>query len=512
GLTSPWDIKPLATWTNEVWKIDDGVDYPRLTNVVLPMDGNEGDSHNATIQVYRDGTRMISYRDGDLFNHKLENGVWQREGELFLSGLNGNTTHCFITEDEQTMFLASDFMSNGLQLDLFIFRKDTAGNWGLPEAIDELNTDFDEDSPFLASNGTLYFSSRGHNSMGGFDIFQSTYDSINQKWSKPENLGHPINTVAEDTYFNMDGKVGYLSSTREGGYGSLDIYRVFFFNKVSVAGRLLDGGNNPVANAEVNIDYESTSLKTYTDEDGSYELLVPIFKDMKLTFEKDQRQLHEGEYLAHVFFKDKNDNSYDLYFENTADLNLLDGPLTKVQHININVRNDYSENLILETVPQSLEAAWADSLNRLDSVMFVNGLDGREEAVKFIKETARVSSENLRIKDVVIIKKVEEPEENLFAEIEKEKEDEVEIDDKLFTVQILTLTIPNVPPPFYFDQIEAQSVVFHAKGADGLDRFYTGSYETKRDAKRAMMELRKLGYSDAFVRKIKKYKEFEEGS
>lgn len=475
---------------------------------LLPMDGNNEDSHNATIQVYRSGTRMMSYKDGELYSHKLENGVWQSQGDLFLAGLNGNNTHCFISDDENTLLLASDFM-DGQQLDLFIFRKDSTGKWSVPQPIKELNTKFDEDSPFLSKNGTLYFSSRGHNSMGGFDIFQSTYDTLNQKWREPENLGHPINTVAEDTYFNMDGKVGYLSSTREGGFGSLDIYRVFFFNKVSVAGQLLDSANNPISNAQVNINYDSSSLKTYTDENGAYELLVPIYKEMKLTFEKDSAQLHKGSYIAHVFFKDQNDNSYNLYFENTEDpeINLTNSSSSKVKHINIKVKNDYSENLILGTVPQKEEMAWADSINTIDSVMYVNKLSNKEEAVRFIKETTSVSSENLQINDVVIIKKVEDTKDNVFEEIKKEKSEEAEIDDKLYTVQLLALTIPNKPLPNYFDQLKNQSVVFNAQGADGLNRFYTGSYETKRQASRARKELQEMGYQDAFVRKIKLYKE-----
>ena len=105
-------------------------------------------------------------------------------------------------------------------------------------------------------------------------FFQTSYDSISQKWNEPKNLGYPINTVAEDTYFTIDGKLGYLSSTRTGGFGSLDVYRVFLFNKVSVAGQLLDSASNPIADAEVNIKYDSTNLRTYTDGNGAYELLV----------------------------------------------------------------------------------------------------------------------------------------------------------------------------------------------------------------------------------------------
>ncbi len=82
----------------------------------------------------------------------------------------------------------------------------------------------------MAANGELYFSSRGHITGGG-DIFRSRYDRVAGKWSKPKNLGHPINSPSDDTYFNVFGKIAYLSSGRTGGYGNMDIYRVFLLIK-----------------------------------------------------------------------------------------------------------------------------------------------------------------------------------------------------------------------------------------------------------------------------------------
>ncbi len=471
----------------------------------LNMEGNRADTHDATVQIYRNGTRMISYSDGDLFGHSLVDGVWKRDEDLFIKGIKANNTHCFITEDENTLFFASDFQSGGEQLDLFVMQKDSTGIWGEPEPITELNTAFDEDSPFLARNGIFYFSSRGHDSMGGYDIFQTTYDSTAQKWREPENLGHPVNTVAEDTYFSMDGKLGYLSSTRVGGYGSLDVYRVFLFNKVSVAGQLLDSANNPVTDAEVDILYDSIHLKTYTDGNGAYELLVPIYKEMKLTFEKDNRKYHEGEYVAHVFFKDKNDNTFNFFFENNEDTEL--GKQTssaKVKHINVKVRNDYSENLIIENVPKKQEVAWADSVNTADSVNYVTDFLARNEEVQLIKETVRVASTNFKLNDMVIIKKIESKEEETGS---PESTDQRDANSKLYTVQILAITMPNEPDQNYFSKLEPRSIVLNVQGKDGLNRFYLGAYETKREAIKAMRQLRKTGYEDAFIRKIKIYEE-----
>jgi outer membrane protein OmpA-like peptidoglycan-associated protein len=73
---------------------------------------------------------------------------------------------------------------------------------------------------------TLYFSSEGHNSMGGYDLFKTVYE--NGQWTKPENLGYPINTPDNDVYFvlSADGRHGYYASAKSGGEGEKDIYLI----------------------------------------------------------------------------------------------------------------------------------------------------------------------------------------------------------------------------------------------------------------------------------------------
>ncbi len=108
-------------------------------------------------------------------------------------------------------------------------KKDTKGEWGVPVNLGSyLNTEYDDESPFLDVDGkTLYFSSKGHRGMGGFDIYKSRYDSTTQVWSKPENLLYPINSTEDDTYFILsdDGIYGYFSSNKNIGLGDADIYR-----------------------------------------------------------------------------------------------------------------------------------------------------------------------------------------------------------------------------------------------------------------------------------------------
>ena len=141
-------------------------------------------------------------------------------------------SHACVTEDGSMMIFSSDRPGGMGGLDLYISYKDADGNWGQPVNLGpEINTPFNEDRAFLVNNGErLFFSSQGHFNMGGFDLFRA--DKLEtDKWSKPENLGYPLNTSDDDIFFMpLDkGESGYISVYREGkGYGKEDIYLIKF--------------------------------------------------------------------------------------------------------------------------------------------------------------------------------------------------------------------------------------------------------------------------------------------
>ena len=103
------------------------------------------------------------------------------------------------------------------------------GAWANVQNIgNAVNTPFDEEGPYLHPDGkTLYFSSKGHDAMGGFDVFTSELQA-DGSWSEPRNLGYPINTVGEDVFFipTADGTRAFFSSHREDGKGDQDIYMI----------------------------------------------------------------------------------------------------------------------------------------------------------------------------------------------------------------------------------------------------------------------------------------------
>jgi tetratricopeptide (TPR) repeat protein len=136
---------------------------------------------------------------------------------------------CFDSSYTQTFLIGYETDDTQFfNLDVY-YSKGINGAWESPMNIGPvINTQFSEASLFLSADGkTLYFSSQGHNSIGGYDIFKSELDK-DGNWSKPINLGYPINTIYDDFYYweTKDGSKAIITSNRLGGYGGMDLYEV----------------------------------------------------------------------------------------------------------------------------------------------------------------------------------------------------------------------------------------------------------------------------------------------
>lgn len=140
--------------------------------------------------------------------------------------------------------------------------------------MEELNSDFEEDAPFFAEDGQLYFTSNGPASMGGFDIFASMFDPKSGYFKRPTNLGLPINSVADDIFFTKKGSIAYLTSNRIGGYGGDDIYRVYLMKDLMLAGQVTNlAGEFGEYTLELVVNDQVFTTQTV---DGFYSLQIPI--------------------------------------------------------------------------------------------------------------------------------------------------------------------------------------------------------------------------------------------
>jgi outer membrane protein OmpA-like peptidoglycan-associated protein/tetratricopeptide (TPR) repeat protein len=191
--------------------------------------------NEATVSVSADERKVFVYNDrtggGDIYFSQFETGKFDYIEELKIKNLNtkGWEPHLTMTPDGQTVYFVSDREGGYGGRDIYRMVKLPDGSWSLPINLGpEINSEFDEDSPFMAvDNKTLYFASNGRNSMGGFDIFMTVRDEFDN-WTTPMNLGYPLNSTGDDIFYTTtaDGFTGYLTSFRIGGQGDKDIYEI----------------------------------------------------------------------------------------------------------------------------------------------------------------------------------------------------------------------------------------------------------------------------------------------
>lgn len=192
-------------------------------------------SNEATIGLSPDGQRVYIYKDsngGDLYFSTLTGETWSGLTP-FSEEINSPhwETHISVSSDGNSMFFSSDRPGGLGGTDLYRCVKLPNGKWSKPLNLGpKINTKYDEDAPYLHPDGKkLFFSSEGHNSIGGLDIMYSeigTDENGNMNWSTPTNVGVPLNTPDDDEFYvpSIDGRHAYFSSAREGGLGDHDIY------------------------------------------------------------------------------------------------------------------------------------------------------------------------------------------------------------------------------------------------------------------------------------------------
>ena len=160
-----------------------------------------------------------NYNNYDLYYSELVDGAWTEPQSL---GGNINRPDSWesqpsLSSDGKVLFFASDRPGSIGGSDIWLSRRNSDGTWRKPVNLGPvINTELDERSPFLHTDSkTLYFSSNGHDCIGGQDIFFSKLND-NGAWNKPTNIGYPINSDGDDVNFfvSLDGKTGYFCSRK----------------------------------------------------------------------------------------------------------------------------------------------------------------------------------------------------------------------------------------------------------------------------------------------------------
>lgn len=214
-----------CTWRDTVWTKAKG-----LGGIV----NSEWDEESVGLSAL--GDQLFIYFDNvdafaDIGTAVLKGKTWQKPVMLpvMVNSKQYEGGACMSLDGVQLFFSSNRKESVGGN-DLWVIRKEKSGEWSAPINLGpEINTKYDEESPSISPDGkTLYFASKGHNSMGGYDLFKSGWDDKAGKWLPPVNLGYPINDADDNAFFSItgDGRYAYVSSVRKGGFGDRDIWRV----------------------------------------------------------------------------------------------------------------------------------------------------------------------------------------------------------------------------------------------------------------------------------------------
>ena len=234
--------------------------------------------HEATINVTPDGQLLFIYiddaGDGNIYTSQLIGDTWTQPEKL-PDDINTKAweTHATMSADGKTMFFVSDRKGGQGGRDIYRVVRLPNGEWSKALNIGApINTEYDEDAPYLHPDGkTMYFASKGHTTMGGFDIFKTIMNE-DGTWTDPINIGYPINTVDDDVFFvtSADGKRGYFSSVRSDGYGEKDIYVIHFKDPTTQCLAVVKGRITPADGMQIPDDLMIHVSNLETGENTSY--------------------------------------------------------------------------------------------------------------------------------------------------------------------------------------------------------------------------------------------------
>lgn len=255
--------------------------------------------HDACSHLFENGKKLLMYRstrNGDIYLTEKENGSWGIPQRFPVINSGSYESSAFMAHDGKRVYFSTNRYSDGGDLDFYYSDLQADSTWGAPEELGAgINTNDEEDGLYITKDGKyLYFSSRGHKGMGGFDVFRCEWEG--NKWGKPVNLGHPLNTPDDDVYFYLcEGtNRAYLSSYRDGGYGEKDIYMAAPIAKVNLLAMVKDSlSQKPISDEQVKISFkaENDSLNKFsastTLSNSNLNLLVQSRKTYEVVFEKE---------------------------------------------------------------------------------------------------------------------------------------------------------------------------------------------------------------------------------
>ncbi|MCB0401340.1 MAG: PD40 domain-containing protein [Flavobacteriales bacterium] len=491
--------------------------------------------HEASISLSPDGQKLFVYKDtpkfsGDIFETKKMDSTW---AEPVWLDINSDywEGHAAVSPNGKFMIFSSERPGTIGYKDLFSAELQEDGTWGnIRNMGPTINTPYNEDAPFIHSDGvTFNFSSEGHTSMGGYDIFESKIVN-DTSYLEPRNIGYPINTTADDIFFYVSGRGNaYYASARKGGYGQSDLYIINVKDIVSSKPVLLVKGivktNGKFDKANIAVRTESgKDLGTYHSDltDGKYQFYVDLNDYYVISYEVDG-------FPAQVISIDA--TKYSEYTEieqninfNSADVNidgvalLKENPLSPL--INLKVQLSNKDQTFIQTQTTDTEGKYNFSNLPNDDyyLLFLNENDERliEDSTYIFK--GKVTMKGLPYTQVSVNGIPVDDEGNYRIEVKNKfyglLSGDPTVLGEMSAEDIMTRFGDQTAPGLTFKvQVAAYTQAQNYDGKhlqplgkidkvvldDGITRFTMGNFSTLREGKAFQQKCIDKGQTDAFV-------------
>ncbi len=293
--------------------------------------------HDASIGLSPDGQQLFLYKSdgikfGNIYSSNLIGTEWQIPEQL---PYPINTRYwegsASIAPDGRTMYFASNRPGGYGGKDLYMIKKLPDGSWAQPKNLGpEINTSTDDDAPFIHPDGkTLYFSSKGHESIGGYDIFITSEVEL-YKWATPRNMGYPVNTTDHDIYFvlSASGERGYYSSVADEGKKSEDIFVIDMLESEYFKPQPLTVLKGFIKSVETDSMPENIKIEVYDNETGEevgifkpntstgkYIIIVPHERDYNIAVVADGHLFHSENIKVPTVQADYIEIKKDIYLQ-----------------------------------------------------------------------------------------------------------------------------------------------------------------------------------------------------
>jgi tetratricopeptide (TPR) repeat protein len=397
--------------------------------------------------------------DNDVFVSYKEGSQWANAKKLDknISHKKSNETHASLSPDGNTLYFTSNREGGLGGLDIYKTTWDKKGRWGDPENLGpQINTPFNEETPFVSRDGKyLFFSSEGHNTLGGYDVFY--IDLTNPV--KPINMGYPVNTTSDDLFFvpGETKNTGYMARVEK------DIYQIMILPDIQVKGVIYN-----LAHGDI-IDDQELEVQIFDKEKET------LTQSMRINNGNFSFKTAPGSYQISILNNDFEPFKQEITIPENYDkehfvFNAELQPKTE--------EPEFMAEELQDSIEQGVESEYV-----AETIAQENEIDKIETDQQNIKEEPLATTETLE--PAVEEKTAEE----LSVMFETAK------GGKTFSVQLMALKTP--VKLSYFKDVENISVT---KCPDGFYRYTVGLANSYQEAQQLRLQINELGYTDAFVK------------